>query len=57
MKLFRVDVDVKATETYYIYANNPKEALEKVESGDYNENGYSIDIHSTDYENADIYEE
>lgn len=46
MKLFRVDVDVKATETYYIRVNNPKEALEKVRNGDYNENGYSIDIHS-----------
>lgn len=57
MKKFRIDIDVRATETYYVSANSPREALEKVRSGDYDEDEYSIDIHSTNYENADVYEE
>lgn len=56
-KRFRVDVDVRAVETYYVNANNAQEALNKVQNGDYEKNDYSIDIHSSDFKNADIFEE
>lgn len=57
MKRYRIDIDIKATETYYISANNPREALEKIRKGDYSEDEYTIDIHSTAYDSASIYEE
>ncbi len=57
MKKFRVEIEVKATETYYVEADSEEDALEKVKNGDYKKNDYSIDIHTTYYDDADISEE
>lgn len=54
-KRFRVDIQIRGTETYYVEANTEQEALELIRKGkiDYTERI----INDTYYSDADIIEE